>query len=238
MQVCPLAAPTGDQDERLFEGAKRGGDRVGLGRLAVVNVANAVDQGDRLKSVRDAGERRDRTTNGVGGDAECEARRNGGEHVADAVIADQCDLADRRNPAAGARRGGGARWTCDPCRNDPAVNDPHPAGDRRLASIADRRHAPLTRQPSGHRIVEVHDQHAVIGDTRGEEALHSAVAIDCAVAIEVIDGDVGVHPNLHAADDRGELQLRDLHHDTSVCGQARGVTDQRSAVVPAELNGA
>ena len=69
-----------------------GGD---VGRLGVVDEANAADLGDQLEAVRDAGEAAQPLANRVAVDAHRE-RRGGSRHcVADVVLAEQAELLDR-----------------------------------------------------------------------------------------------------------------------------------------------
>ena len=78
--------------------ADRGGGDVG--RLGVVDEADAVDLGDLLEPVRDAGEAAQALAHRVAVDAHRERRRGGGHRVGDVVLAEEAELVDREQRLA------------------------------------------------------------------------------------------------------------------------------------------
>ena len=84
-QVDALVAAAGDQHDRRLERRERGDDRVRLRALRVVDEADAVDDGDRLEAVLDAGERRRGPPDGVRREPEVEPDGDRRQRVRDVV---------------------------------------------------------------------------------------------------------------------------------------------------------
>jgi len=139
-----------------------------------------------------------------------ESGANRCKDVTDAVISGEGDLINRhdsapwsrpRDPAAEAC---GARHTR---RNNPAVHDPDATWNGAIAAISNSGDAPNPSEPRRDRVVKIDDEDAVRIYAVGEESLHLAIPLNSPMPIKMVNRDVCVDGNIHAADNRGELEL-------------------------------
>ena len=194
-QVHALVPATGDEDERRVERAQGRDDRIRLRPLRVVDEPDAVDDGDRLEPVLDAGEGRRGLADRVRRDAEQQPDGDRGEGVRDVVGARDRQFTDRHDPAARTGRGDAAtghRESLDAGRDDPAVHHAEAARHRVVALVQHGRRRPECGVAGDDRVLGVEDERAVRVDELGEPALDLAVRLHGPVAIEVVRGDVGV----------------------------------------------
>jgi hypothetical protein len=160
--------------------------------------------------VRDTAEARDGGANRVWRDSRNKSSANRCKDITDAVISREGDLINWHDPAPRTRPGNspteacGARHTS---RNDPAVNDPDASWHWTIAAISNSGHTPNPSKPRRDWVIEIDDQNAIRIYAVGEEALHLPIPLNTAVTIKMIDRNVRVDGDIHAADHRGELQL-------------------------------
>jgi hypothetical protein len=208
-----------------------------LGALRVVDEADPVDDRHRLEAVLDALEGRGLAPDRLGIDTEQEAGRDGGQGVTGIVAARDRQLLEGHDPAIGTRcrrASAGKRQALEVLRHDPAVDDPDPAGPRRLQPVAD---APRGAEVSIGRddgIVGIQDEGASGIDELGKTALDSAIRLERAVAVQVIGGHVRVDGDGRPLRQGRQLEFRQLHDGSFVRAQLGQPLDEGRADVAAQ----
>ena len=171
----------------------------------------------------------------AGSSPKASADRDRRQRVRHVVRARDGQLGGRHDPRGRGRRGRhppgrGAR----PVGDDPAVDHPEPAGQRRVAAVRDRRAPADGRVRRDDRVLDVEHERAVGIDQLGEPALDPAIALERPVPVEVVRGDIGVDRHGRAARQGRQLQLGQLVDDAMVGRQLEQALDDRQADVAAE----
>ena len=171
-----LLAAAEDRVDAALEGAdadRGGGD---VGRLGVVDEADAADLGDLLEAVRDAGEAAQPLAHRLAVEPHRERRGGGGHRVGDVVLAEEAELLDRQQRLA--------------------VVEDRPLGQRDLAV---GRRAGAEGEPPGaaaevgagqRRVVGVVDGDVVVALVGEDPQLRRQVGLEVVVAVEVVGGEV------------------------------------------------
>ena len=179
-QVDALVASAGDQDDRRLEGAQRGGDRVGLRALRIVDEPDAVDHARRFEAMFDAGEGRRGRADPLDVDPEGERDGDRGKRVRDVVGARDGELRDRHDPPGRPRipgigeRESGSR----PSATIQPSTTPSPPRRRAIAAVADRPGGAELRVRGHDRVLVVEHERAVGIDQLGESALDPPVRLE------------------------------------------------------------
>ena len=162
--------------DAALEGAQADGGRGDVGRLRVVDEANAADLGDGLEPVRDAGEGPQPLADRLAVEAHRQRRGGGGHRVGDVVLAEQTQLIGPQQRLA--------------------VVEDRPLGEGHLAIGAgavaegDPPAAAAEVGPGEGGVVGVVDRDVVVALVGEDPELRRQVGVEVGVAIEVVGREV------------------------------------------------
>ena len=241
LRSTPLSRPPAIEDDRRREGPQRRDHGIRLGALRVVDEADAVELADRLEAMLDAAEaRRPRA-----GSRPAPGPKSRPTAIAASAFETlwrpgSAQLGDGQDPAARPGRGRPVRRRparrSTPAATIQSSTTPTPPGIGRSTAVHARPvPCPGRRRPATTGSSALRTRAPVGIDQLGQAALHRAVGLQAAVAVEVVGGDVGVDGDRRAARQRRQLQLATARRRPDASGVSVGqALDQRPADVAAE----